>query len=866
MKMLLELPHRRPKTVLAFFIVITFLAVVALIRPGLGMDPNPYPLNRNHPSMVAYRQLKMDYTGTLETALILLRHQETIYNSATLQRLSDLTGALEKITLMTPGDVEAFAAFKEQSGKEIGSLIASIVEGGITNDDDLALSDLDTLLADGAEAPPGFLSFLDDLRLKLYPVREVTSLANVENIITRDDALVVGKVYKAAPSDASGLRAVADQAQNNEIFRDMLISRDGRTTGILLETYIPQERSELMLALARQIAEITKSLPGEEELFLGGTPVMFAEGIQSMQNDNATLFPIVIALVVIILLLTFRSLTGVLLPVAVVLVSLIWTMAVMALLGIPFNVLTTSLPVFLITIGVADGIHLISEFQDQFRRLGDRKAAVTATLRHMRLPVIMTSLTTSVGFVALAVTDIQWIQEFGLFVALGAVLAMVVSLALIPAVQSLGKNTPGASPATFSRSPLRMLDGLASSGLQRLSGFAIGHPWWVLAGTLAVLALGIQGMTRVKVENDFITFFSEDRKVVAATKALDSYLAGSNVANIIVTMDSSAPEPFKNPENLARVEGLQRHMESQPYVGKTLGLTDMIKRINLVLHDNDPAYNRLPGVSEPAAPGAAEQVSGRHLVSQYLLLYENGGGDNLSDVTDSRYETLNIQVILSTRSTTIVKRLMAEMEDYTARHFPQGMTARMAGNAELTTTSVREITRGQIISLTLSLSVIFLLLLIEFRSLGKGLLGMIPLVIAVVVNFGAMGWLGIDLNAPLAVISSIVIGIGVDFAIHYLNRLQIELDQHGDLSAAIQATMETSGKAISANAVIVAAGFLVLLAADMVPMQNMGLIISQLLLVCAMATLLCIPAAVALTQPRFVRLALLQPALQGSAS
>jgi uncharacterized protein len=845
MQTLIDLPSRWPKTVIAVVLGLTALAIGALIRPGLGMDPNPYPLNPRHPSMVAYHQLKNEYTGTLETALIHLRHPQTIYNPGTLERVAHLTAGLEQVTLIGPEDTAALQAFLPRLQGSARDTVASILADGITRADDVAITELQSQIEFGGEPAPGLGAALAELRLKLYPVRKVTSLANVEDIVAHGDELVVGKVYQAVPQDAAGLARIRAEVRGNRLFQRLLVSTDERSTGIQVETYLPETRSELMLVLEQRVESLLAQYPGPEETDIAGVPVMSATAVSTMKSDNSRLFPVVILLVLAILALTFRTFQGVLLPMGVVIISVVWTLALMAVLGVKLNIMTTALPVFLITIGVADGIHIISEFRDEYRRLGNRSAAVRNTMRQLALPVVMTSLTTFAGFISLAYTDISDIREFGIFVALGVLMAMVFSLAFIPAVLALGRRAPKAESARRGSRLLRRIDAAAVELLERVGVFAARQARWVLLAFAVAVAVGAYGMTRVVAENDFIRYFRPDMPIVASTKALDQHLAGSNAVNVLVSGPPGVDEPFKDPALLARVEGLQRDLEQMPFVGRTLSLADMLERINLVMHGNDPAFDRLPS--------DAAGIPGRNLTAQYLLLYENGGGSNLSDVTDSRFRTLNVRVTLTTRSTVDVQALQRRAQAYAAAHFPPGMTLRLAGSAELMTATNEAIVRGQIFSLGSSFVLILLLLLVEFRSLTKGLLGMVPLSVTAVLNFGAMGLFDIPLNIGTAIVSSIVIGIGVDFAIHYLSRLQAELPFSASLEEALQRTMHASGKAITANAVTVAVGFLALLMSDMIPMRYVGWMVCQTLLVSAVTTLMLLPAAVALLRPVFER-------------
>lgn len=861
---------RFPKTVIGLTLLVTVGAVMLL--PGITMDSNPYPLNKSHPSMVAFQKLKADFTGTLETALIHLRHPESIFNEGTLRRISEITAALEEITLLTEQDTAALSAFLPILKGETRESLESLLAGGISRDDDFSLLELTDWSEANAALAPGLGDALAEVSLRLYPIKEVTSLATVENIISRNDELVVGKVYESIPRNAAEWGALRKSVMENEPFRDVLVSADGKSTGIQVELYIPDTRSDLMYALNLKIWELMAQIPGVEETHLGGFPMLSATFMDSMKKDNGRLFPLVILLVVVALLITFRSFGGVVLPMAVVIISVIWTLAIMVLFGIPLNMMTTMLPVFLIAIGVADGVHLVSDFRDRYQRGGTRREAVQATMHHMTLPVIMTSITTSVGFIALSFTDVTVIRMFGIFVAIGVMAAMVFSLTFIPAALSLGGK--GRSPAAKPNAKRRFgrLDAFLLNQLVSLSEFAMRRNRLVLAVTAALIGVGIFGMTQIKADNDFTTYFDPERPIIRSIRALDTYMAGANIINVLVRSKEEGGEPFKNPSNLAAVEKLQNFLAQEPIVGKSLSLADVIKRINLVMHNNDPAYNRLPREQESVttASGSAK-VSGRDLVAQYLLLYENGGGENLSDNVDEAFTILNVVVLLNSQNAVKIGELIERTREFAAANLPPGLEVRFTGSAEMAITTNNEIVRIQIVSLSISMFVILLLLMLEFRSWSKGLLGMLPLGVTIILNFGIIGLVGIDLNIAIAVISSIVIGIGVDFAIHYLSRLQSELASGASLAEAYANTMRASGKAIIANAIIVALGFLALTMSDLYPLQLMGLIICQTLLLSALTTLIILPAAATFFNPGFIQAAARRPsgdplAVEGAAA
>jgi len=246
------------------------------------------------------------------------------------------------------------------------------------------------------------------------------------------------------------------------------------------------------------------------------------------------------------------------------------------------------------------------------------------------------------------------------------------------------------------------------------------------------------------------------------------------------------------------------------------------------------------------------EVAGRDLIAQYLLLYENSGGDALTDVVDFEYQEVNVTLILRTNSSYEVGGLMDEIRRYERKHFPPNLHLRFAGVSEINTTTSREIVIGQVLSLGLSLVLVLGLLMTIFRSVRKGILGVMPLIFSMGSVFGLLGLLRLPLDVGSAVISSIAIGVGVDYSIHYLSRLQLVVNQGLSATEAMLETVRHSGKAIASNAAVVGIGFLALLFSGFVPTITIGWMISLTMLISCLSTLVLIPALLNVLKPRFL--------------
>jgi len=504
---------------------------------------------------------------------------------------------------------------------------------------------------------------------------------------------------------------------------------------------------------------------------------------------------------------------------------------------------------------------MFSEYRENRIEGLPREKAVCLMLDKLALPVTMTSITTAVGFLSLTVSDIVPILTFGIFVAVGTLLAMVLSLIFIPALLMVLPEKVSASQEGSGTDEnlssgvhqVNFMDRLFQKSLDVMTAWVLRNARPVLLAALAICAISIYGLSQVKVESSLESYFQTDAPLVIANRAMEK-MSGSRTINIVITK-SGEEEPWKNPDNLKVVEEFQEFLANEPRVKRTLSLVDLIKRISYAFNENRKEFNRLPNGFEFLESeeifeenGKTEkrtvkrEISGRDLIAQYLVLYENSGGDVLSDVVDSEYLNLNLAVTISSNSTTEEEKLLQSIEDYAVRQFPQGFSMTSSGMVPINVATSNEVVTSQIRSLSGSILAVFLMLALIFRSVSRGLMGMIPLVFTVLFNFGVMGFFGVHLDIGTALVSSIVIGIGVDYSIHYLSSMFHELADGTELHDAISNTVRRSGKAITSNAVTVGFGFLALSVSEFLPLVTLSWMIWLTLNISALATMILIPA------------------------
>ena len=859
---------RYPKRILFLTLFLGASVVPSLLF--LKNDPSPHLLPVSHPARQALQQLREDFTGTNSGVFIMLEAKDTIFKTNTLERIQRLTEAIQNMQLLSTEDLEALNVIAEQmSGKE-GLRLQKLLPKEVKDLNDMFWMEFEEMretLENESRWFPEWNSILRNIEVRSAPVVEVTSISNTDDIYGSEEGLTIEKIFEVIPGTPGEMKSLRRRVLENDLFRNSFFSEDGRRTGIFVELAMDEDDSEILYSTYIALERIFEENPGIDKHYIAGFPIVAATLRTVIDQDTQRFFPFVALLAVFFLWLTFRRPSGVAVPMLVVGFSILFTLAIMVVFEVPLNTITSALPVFLISIGVADGIHMFSEYRENRIEGLPREKAVCLMLDKLALPVTMTSITTAVGFLSLTVSDIVPILTFGIFVAVGTLLAMVLSLIFIPALLMVLPEKVSASQEgsgtdeNLSRGvhQVNFMDRLFQKSLDVMTAWVLRNARPVLLAALAISAISIYGLSQVKVESSLESYFQADAPLVIANRAMEK-MSGSRTINIVITK-SGEEEPWKNPDNLKVVEEFQEFLANEPRVKRTLSLVDLIKRISYAFNENRKEFNRLPNGFEFLESeeifeenGKTEkrtvkrEISGRDLIAQYLVLYENSGGDVLSDVVDSEYLNLNLAVTISSNSTTEEEKLLQSIEDYAVRQFPQGFSMTSSGMVPINVATSNEVVTSQIRSLSGSILAVFLMLALIFRSVSRGLMGMIPLVFTVLFNFGVMGFFGVHLDIGTALVSSIVIGIGVDYSIHYLSSMFHELAVGTELHDAISNTVRRSGKAITSNAVTVGFGFLALSVSEFLPLVTLSWMIWLTLNISALATMILIPAlAVTLT-------------------
>lgn len=687
------------------------------------------------------------------------------------------------------------------------------------NDEDLLLSVSRPRLlqADG-------LSLLADLTERVAAiegVRQVLSLANARQVAGgRYGAEAVPLLPPPEPGEDFPLR-LEKALWDNPHYDGLLVSADRRTAGLVVE--LSDQRDEV--ALRGRLIDAVRGLMAEyadrAELHLTGVGVQKIDVGRYVQRDQRVILPLVVAVLAALLALVFRRLSGVLLPLLATAVSLVWTMGLYALCGLELNTITSLLPPVIMVLAVSNSVHLYNGWLHLEGADSRRIESLVAKVEELLLPCLFTALTTALGLVSLTVSVVPAVRQFGLFAALGVLIALLISLILVPIGLSFLPV-----PERRHRQGLGVLRWI----LQALAGLTVSHPKAIVAVALLLLLGSLGGLPRLRNNTDLVGFLRADAPLAVDTRFIDEHLAGVNALEFMVSRTDGAP--LESAGDYAQMAGFEALAREQAPVASVLSILPLLRqlhraesggdRLDLPANDDDLRYaleliELAPDHDLPRRLLTADRATAR--LSVWL---HNVGSRAAAEV-----------------AATLVSRGGALLgPDY--RLVPTGSFYQMVEDSNRLVTDLA-------VSFALSLGMVMLAILALLRSLRLTLLAMIPNVIPILWTIGLMGWLGIDLSTGTAMIGAVVIGLAVDDTIHYM--VHYRRVYAGDASQAVTITTLRTGRALTIASLVLVLGFWVGCLGSFKPTIYFSLLLGGTLLGALACDLLVLPACLVLGCP-----------------
>lgn len=645
-------------------------------------------------------------------------------------------------------------------------------------------------------------------------IEEVKDITNLKKIEGREWGLEVIPFMEDVPETRDEIRKLEEDVFADDTYVGSFVSEDRKYAAVLGFLEADAVEPEVY----RDVLEVVNGEQGPEDIHVAGVPALRSIIARDIKGDMKTLLPFVVLVLALILYIAIGTRTGVILTMLLIVLSVLPTVGLMGHLHRQFAIFSNAMPVILLALACADSIHVISRYYREIGLGNSGKEAVVRTMKDMNLPVILTSVTTMAGFLSMVTSPIPRLIEFGIFVSFGVFWALVLSLTMLPAFLTILK--PKAKRRRWNILPDNALISLG----KRVVRYRVIV---ILTASILVIILAL-GIWRVKIETNPEYFFSENSEVAKASKVSNNHLGGS--ANISMMLKGD----IKSPQTLNQMLELEEFIESLGDVGTVFSIADVISRINKAINDNDPRYEAIPET--------------REAVAQALLLYSmSGDPSDFERFVNNDYSAAQMTARFREFDTVKLSRVAKQLKEYYESRMTD-IDVRPTGTVIFISELAGMIVRSCITSIIASIIMVFLISAIVYRSLRLGILCIIPLSIAVILSFGIMGFTGIELSIPTAIISCITIGVGIDYAIHCTARYR-RLRMESKTEDAASIVVAEVGGPVLFNAFSVAAGFAVLMFSNFVPVRFFGGLVFVSMLASAFGALTVLVALLDIVKP-----------------
>lgn len=605
----------------------------------------------------------------------------------------------------------------------------------------------------------------------------------------------------------------------NPIMVGRFVSEDEKTTAI----FVPLEDGANGKEVADRIRDISASDRGEEIFYVAGDPVARDTFGSEMFLQMGLFSPIAGLIMMLMLYLMFRNWSLTFSVMGVAMISIVWTLGLLIGLGYPVHIMSSMIPVFLMAISTAS-IHIFNEFYFCCGELEIRRMAIARTMKAVGAPVRYTALAAAIGFGVLGIGDIIPVRVFGLFVAFGIGAITLLSFTFLPAVMTL----VGEKSLRKASQREDMTGNRSSRILSLLGALAIRRRALILAAGIVLVGFSVWGITMIKVNNNMVAWFKSGSDIRVADRVLNENLGGTSMAYLVARGEGESS--LASPAALRYIDGLQSELETIGVVGNTYSVVDMVKMMNMMMNGNSQA--------DYTVPDSPEAING--------ILSEARPSD-----IDQGAEQANIQVQLKTWDASAMDDVLAAVNSYTAANAaPAGIEFQPAGIAYFNKVWNDEVLGDMVRVFIIGTIVIFFVLVATYRSLKWAVVSFIPLLFTIMIIYGAIGFLGKDFDMPISVLSTLSLGLAVDFAIHFVRRYRQRLAEEPDIDKALVWTIVRPGKGIVRNAILFSAAFSVMLFAALTPYITVGVFITAIMMVSALLTIVYLPAMISLLRLR----------------
>jgi predicted RND superfamily exporter protein len=652
------------------------------------------------------------------------------------------------------------------------------------------------------------IQLITDTLSEISGISSVSSLTNIINIKGSDYGIEIGKLVDEyeLPKTALEFEKLRNNILNNPMYKGSIVSED--ETASLIVFNIENEANVNLIA--KEVIEKTTALKIPEKLYYIGSPMLVTYISDLMRKDLTTLLPIAFLVIAIILLLSFRSVSGVILPLLIAVVSIVWSLGSMAFLGIKMSMISNNIPIIILAIGSAYTIHVINRV-NKVRLEEQHSDTIKTALVYVFIPIMLAALTTIIGFISFIFGSyLDMIVDFGIFTALGTLFACLLSIFFVPAILSVlnFKNKTSKAPKDDSF--------ITNYLLQPLHQLIAKKPKTVLLIWLLLIGFSVANLFSIRRSVDIQEYFKRDNPTRLAEQIMVEKFGGTKPIFVYFKGNMQSPAVLK------KMLETSAYMEESPEVYTSMSIAKLIDEINYNFTNSRTFPQEIEQIEQLWFLLDGNEVLPRFVneeLTEGIIISKFKSPDNKSKIEFAKY-----------------------MNRFIAENSTEECQIQITGMPFVDITMDQSLINSQIGSIAIAIFFVIVLVGGILRSLKSGFFAAIPIIATIILLFGFMGLTGISLNIATVLVASVALGIGIDYAIHIISHFKTSFKKNNDVYAALQESILVSGKAIIINVVSVSAGFLVLVFSDMVPLQYFGLLIALSMVSSCLGALTLLPS------------------------
>ncbi|MBC8549912.1 MAG: MMPL family transporter [Candidatus Brocadiales bacterium] len=671
------------------------------------------------------------------------------------------------------------------------------------------------------------LEAIEEIFYELYDVpgvSRVNGLYSVKNFKGMDGYLDTNPLLDPIPEEQEELDAARKDAINSPLMLGSMISEDGKVMAISVIAEPVKGDDDFDKNFSTAIDEVIAPLKDKvDEVFQIGTPLTRRSIIYHILDDQMTLVPLAVAILLVLLVVGLKSFNGAIIPVITGGLSVIWAVGFMTLMGIPIQVLTVIMPCLVLVLGATEDMHIISEY---FNGVGEGKTklqAIDYMSRKVSTAIVLTALTTFLGFASIILNDITLLKEFGIASTFGLFVNFWITITIVPAcLRFFGE----------SKSPFRKKHQEGEEGGKLFKWVAeksiriVNTKKRLAVIVYCVLVLiSCYGITMIKVDNDLLGYFKASSDIRVKADILHEDLAGAQTFYIALKAPGHEKGAFKKSEFLKKIFATQGYIDGSGDFDNSVSLSNNIALVNREMNGGTRDKCLIPDKDE--------------LVSQYLLFFTR---DDIDRYVSSDYSEANIVVRHNLSSSFDLRIALNKLTEVLKKQFDgTGIEYRYTSESILINSAAESIAVGQVQSLGLMGLIIFIIMCVLFVNIKAGFLSLVPNLFPIVLLYGVMGIFNVPLNPGTAMIAAIAIGIAVDDTIHFMVRYNAEMRILNDQTKAMESSIREETRPVLTTSIALALGFASLGFSHFVPLIYFGLLSAMVMVLALMSDMVITP-------------------------